>query len=127
MAKLRPPKEPLLKDDSPKGEFKVPFYYKDFIKIVGYAYRIQKWVDRGDKVPARVLTKWFSFFEKPKLANLSERRILLEEIRNRVTPKLIPRYDFNIYVRTKSLNPVNSDDVLRMHQLPAKKGLPRSR
>lgn len=123
MAKFRPPREPLLNDDSLKGEFKVPFYYKDFSNIVGYAYRIQKMVDRGDKVPARVLAKWFSFFEQPELASLSKRRILLEGKRKHVTSKLIPRYDFNIYVRAKSLKAVTTNDFSIVHQLPEKKGI----
>lgn len=123
MAKLRQPGYLPLNDASPRSSFKVTFYQKDIFTILGYGCRIQKMVDRGDKVPARVLAKWFSFFEKPKLADLMMRGVLLEKRRKHAISKLIPRYDFNIYVRTKSIETAYPQDLFRIHQLPAKKGI----
>lgn len=123
MAKLKSPPKILLNDKSDRIEYSMYIYKDRICDMLAYSHKIQQFVDNGDKVPARVLKKWFSFFEIPKIANIIERRLLLEKMEKQVKGNVIPRYDFSIIARKSLLKTRTSDDRLRVAKLPNRKGL----
>ncbi len=86
------------RDKKEKVELKLYFYKEDQLKVLAYWSNIQKYVSRGDKVPARLLKKWFAFFDKPNLDEEQSTQLLIDNAKSAVEPLLIPKYDFEIKV-----------------------------
>jgi len=104
-------------NDSDKGEIKIVFYKRDIAAIIGYSNRINKMVERGDKVPARVLKKLLSFFEKPLIDERTAHKLLLEDKEKQVRTKLFPDCDFNIKLRKGSLKLDTLHDMIRLSHI----------
>ncbi len=114
-------KNPEEVDDSDKGEIKIVFYNKDVADIIGYSNRIKKMIERGDKVPARVLKKLLSFFEKPLIDESTAHKLLLEDKDKQVRAKLFPKYNFNIKLNRGVLKTMDIADIVRFHEVSGTK------
>lgn len=110
-------KNPKEVEETDKGEIKIVFYKRDIADIIGYSNRIKKMVERGDKVPARVLKKMISFFEKPLIDERTAHKLLLEDKEKQVRAKLFPKYDFNIKLKRGVLKTKDVVDIVRFHEV----------
>ena len=80
-----------------KIEVKLYYYKEDLCKLWGYQQFLQNCIDRGDKIPARVIKEFLQIFEKPALDDLIARENLTQDVKAKVYEKLIEKkYDFRI-------------------------------
>jgi len=80
-----------------KVEIKLYYYKEDLCKLWGYEQFLKKCIERGDKIPARVLKSFLHIFEKPVLDDLNARENLTQSVKTQVYEKLLEKkYDFSI-------------------------------
>lgn len=81
-----------------KVELKLNFYKEDLISTFNHLIAIRAFVQRGQDVPAELLQKFLTVFEKPFTDDLNARRLVIETAKNYALLNLIPDQDFNITV-----------------------------
>lgn len=67
---------------------------EDAFEVYGYGKFIQKHVVKGNKIPARVLLKFFSFFKNPVLAEKELLKKMKPDIISLINDRFLELYDF---------------------------------
>lgn len=95
-----------------KVELKLHFYKEDLINAFSHLVAIRAYVQRGEDVPAALLQKFLTVFEKPFNDDINARRLLIEKAKNYALLNLIPGQDFDITVKRKKIKTEEKEPVI---------------
>lgn len=101
-----------------KVELKLHFYKEDLISAFSHFIAIRAYIQRGQAVPAELLQKFLTVFEKPFTEDRNARLLVIETAKNYALRNLIPSQDFDLTVKrteikTKGKEPVIVVDMMR--------------